>query len=181
MAKKKRRVPRPPRQEFERKFLAIVPELPQPLPEPVHLLQGYLHEGEPYDRIRIRDGREAVLEYKASGNYESNKMPMDLADALYLLRCHRVGACVEKLRREIPAPYKGLIFELDECLGANRGLWIIELEHPSDFRLDRGRLPSFVGKDVTGDPRFKMRNLAKRPFKKWPRAEREKVLAQMGL
>jgi CYTH domain-containing protein len=169
---------KPPRQEFERKFLVVVPLLPHALPEPVSIVQGYLHREEPYDRIRVTDGREAVLEYKASQNFESEKLPMPMATARYLLARHRVGALVEKLRHEIPSPFARLTFEIDKFMGENDPLWILELEHPRDFRLDRKLLPEYVGREVTKDPRFKNRNLATRPFCAWSKRERKDILKE---
>lgn len=168
----------PPRQEFERKFLVVVPSLPDPLPDPMHIVQGYLHDKEPYDRIRLTNGREAVLEYKASDNFESEKLPMPMATARYLLARHRVGALVEKLRHEVASPFPRLKFEIDKFMGENDPLWILELEHPRGFKLDRAHLPEYVGAEVTKDPRFKNRNLAQRPFDAWSKRERKEILKQ---
>jgi CYTH domain-containing protein len=178
MAKKEQT---PPRQEFERKFLVVVGLLPHPLPEPQSIVQGYLHEKEPYDRIRVTDGREAVLEYKASNNFESEKLPIKMAHAEFLLARYHVGTLIEKLRHEIASPFPGLRFEIDKFLGQNEPLWMLELEHPKGFRLDRDRLPDYVGLEITKDPRFKNRTLALRPFSKWAKRERRIIIKRMGL
>jgi CYTH domain-containing protein len=41
-------------------------------------------------------------------------------------------------------------------------------------------MPDWLGPEVTGDPRFKNKNLALRPFGGWPKAEQRKVLKIMG-
>lgn len=177
----KKKAQTPPRQEFERKFLVVVALLPHPLPEPQSIVQGYLHDEEPFDRIRVTDGREAVLEYKASNNFESEKMPIKMAHAEFLLAKYHVGKLIEKLRHEIASPFPGLKFEIDKFLGQNEPLWMLELEHPRGFRLDRDLLPEYVGREVTKDPRFKNRNLAIHPLSGWPKRERKVILRRMGL
>jgi adenylate cyclase len=59
----------------------------------------------------------------------------------------------------------GVVWEIDEFLGENRGLIIAEVELESeDQPFTR---PDWVGEEVTGDPRYFNSNLIKRPYTKW--------------
>ena len=173
---------RPPRQEFERKFLVIVPRLPKDLPPPKKIVQGYLHFESPYPRIRIIDDVLAVLEIKARNHFESKAMPMDLAEARYLLARERKGALIEKHRCDLPSAFRGMKWEIDRFLGQNAPLVVAEIETPTkDAPLDPAKFPEYIGRDVTDDARFKNRNLAERPFQSWDESERNSILKEMGL
>jgi len=71
---------------------------------------------------------------------------------------------IEKTRYRIE--HQGLVWEVDEFDGDNAGLIIAEVE------LDREdqaiALPGWVGKEVTGDPRYYNANLIAHPFASWP-------------
>jgi CYTH domain-containing protein len=59
----------------------------------------------------------------------------------------------------------GLTWEVDEFLGDNAGLIVAEVELKSeDQAFDR---PSWLGKEITGDPRYYNANLFKKPFTRW--------------
>ena len=70
---------------------------------------------------------------------------------------------IEKTRFRVR--FGGLVWEIDEFTGDNRGLIVAEVE------LDRpGRkvsLPPWVGKEVTRDPRYLNSNLFKKPYVRW--------------
>ena len=58
-----------------------------------------------------------------------------------------------------------LCFEVDEFHGENEGLVMAEIELESqDEAFER---PSWLGEEVTGDPRFYNGYLARNPFKNW--------------
>lgn len=70
---------------------------------------------------------------------------------------------IEKNRYKID--YAGLTWEIDEFFGDNEGLIVAEVELTSeDQKID---LPSWVGEQVTSDPRYFNSNLTKNPFKNW--------------
>lgn len=174
------RMNKPPRQEFERKFLVIVSELPKRLPKGVRIVQAYL-AFDPAVRARTFDGTSAVLEIKAGRNFESEPMPMDLAEAQWLIANERKGIPVKKLRRDLPGP-RGLKWDLDAYEGANKPLVTVEIETPTkSFELDAEKFPKWVGREVTHDKRFKNKNLALRPFSLWSQKERAQVRRWMGL
>jgi CYTH domain-containing protein len=54
------------------------------------------------------------------------------------------------------------IWDLDQFLGLNEGLWLAEIELESEDELYDW--PKWVGNDVTGDNRFTSKQLARHPF-----------------
>ena len=68
----------------------------------------------------------------------------------------------------------GLVWELDQFLGNNEGLWLTEVELPNkntDFSL-----PNWVGLEVTEDRKLSSHRLARNPLTFWPEENREKIL-----
>jgi len=59
----------------------------------------------------------------------------------------------------------GVVWEIDEFLGENRGLIIAEVELESEDQ--PFTKPDWVGVEVTGDPRYFNSNLIKKPYTKW--------------
>jgi adenylate cyclase len=59
----------------------------------------------------------------------------------------------------------GVVWEIDEFLGENRGLIIAEVELESEDQ--PFTKPDWVGEEVTGDPRYFNSNLIKKPYTKW--------------
>ena len=57
------------------------------------------------------------------------------------------------------------VWEIDEFIGENEGLIVAEVELESEDQ-DFPR-PAWVGKEVTGDPRYFNSNLIKKPYKMW--------------
>jgi adenylate cyclase len=72
-----------------------------------------------------------------------------------MLRTLCDGPIIEKTRYLVP--HDGLIWEVDVHEGALQGLVLaeIELEH-EDLAFT---LPEWIGREVTGDPRYKKANL----------------------
>lgn len=86
-----------------------------------------------------------------------------LADASEMLDrlCER--PLIEKTRYRIP--HEGLVWEIDEFEGDNRGLITAEVELKDEHQ--SVALPSWTGREVTGDPRYFNSNLVAKPFSKW--------------
>ena len=89
----------------------------------------------------------------------------DLASQLALLVA--VNLCqqpaIEKNRYRIPLG--AVVWEVDEFLGANLGLVVAEIELASeDQAFDK---PKWIGREVTGDPKYFNANLVARPFSAW--------------
>ena len=72
---------------------------------------------------------------------------------------------IEKTRYRIPVG--GLVWEVDEFSGANQGLVLIEVElERADQGIDK---PTWVGEEVSGDPRYANSRLCREPWPGWGR------------
>ena len=72
---------------------------------------------------------------------------------------------IEKTRHRVPA--NGLVWEVDEFFGANRGLVLIEVElERADQPIDK---PAWVGEEVSGDARYANSRLCREPWPGWGR------------
>ena len=151
--------------EIERKFL-LQGDAWRGLGQAVLLRQGYLSSArERVVRVRI-EGEQAMLTIKGAnvgatrGEWE---YPIPLADAVELLD----GVCeqplIEKVRHRIE--HAGMVWEVDEFLGANAGLVVAEIELASeDQPFDK---PDWIGAEVSGDARYYNANLIRHPFSQW--------------
>lgn len=149
--------------EVERKFLVTGDQWRRA--EGVLLRQGYLST-RPERTVRVRvEGAKATLTVKgvnrgAARTEFEYEIPLEDADELLRL-CER--PLIEKVRRRVE--HEGLVWEVDEFLGGNRGLVVAEVELDREDRpLTK---PSWVGEEVTRDPRFYNANLVANPFAKW--------------
>jgi adenylate cyclase len=139
--------------EIERKFLVRMELLPQPLPEPDDLEQGYLSV-DPAVRVRIvnrPDGtRHAELTVKGKGLLSRAEFnyPIPPSDAEAMMQiCSR---SLRKLRRRIGR------FDVDHF--RDRDLWLAEIEL-RDEREEFER-PAWLGDEVTEDARYSNARLA---------------------
>ena len=73
------------------------------------------------------------------------------------------GECEFRVGHRVP--HGGREFEVDVFLGENEGLVIAEVELESEDA--DVSLPSWVGREVTGDARFYNASLVARPFSRW--------------
>ncbi|HXT01174.1 MAG TPA: CYTH domain-containing protein [Elusimicrobiota bacterium] len=151
--------------EIERKFL-VKGEGWRKGAKRSRLSQGYLlaQKGKSV-RVRLEDGRGTVTikgPSRGAGRAEY-EYPIPADDARELLRDLCEKPLIEKTRHRVK--HGGLIWEVDEFAGANRGLIVAEVE------LSRTRqkvaLPPWIGKEVTGDPRYLNANLFKKPYRSW--------------
>jgi adenylate cyclase len=152
--------------EIERKFLVHGTAWRQGVP--VRLTQGYLsRDKERTVRVRIA-GSHAYLTVKgftqgASRPEFEYEIPLQDGEALLTL-CD--GPPLEKNRYTVN--HAGVIWEIDEFLGANVGLVIAEVEL-KDERQGFPR-PSWLSTEVTGDPRYFNSNLIAAPYETWRHA-----------
>lgn len=152
-------------QEIERKFLPANDGW-RGLATPVPLRQGYLCTGAP-SAVRVRvSGEQAFLTVKAARSGTSRlefEYPIPLEEARTMLDSLALKPLVEKLRYTVP--YAGLLWEIDEFLGDNQGLVIIEVELSHEEQpFER---PPWVGAEVTHDLRYYNASLVAKPFKDW--------------
>lgn len=163
--------------EIERKFLLADDGWRKEVSSSQPIAQGYLvdaraiREGTARASVRVRiSGELAWLNIKsaevgiARAEYE---WPLARADAKVMLKtlCHGV---LEKLRHHVEV--QGWVFEIDEFLGANRGLVVAELEMP-DPHIIYPR-PAWLGREVSALARYYNVNLIEHPYAKWSDGER---------
>ncbi|HWO72337.1 MAG TPA: CYTH domain-containing protein [Dehalococcoidia bacterium] len=157
--------------EIERQFL-VKPALLPALGEPHRIVQAYLCI-EPEVRVRLIDGR-AYLTVKSEGDIARQEFEYEVptVEAEAMVRLSPF-APVEKLRYRLQIG--GLVWEIDRYTGENEGLWSAEVELTEAAQaID---LPEWLAEEVTYEPRFKNKNLARQPFCRWP--DREAVLAKL--
>jgi CYTH domain-containing protein len=152
--------------EIERKFLVIGPYKDQAY-DVTHIEQGYFAT-EPGKTVRIRiRGDKGYLTIKGAADssglsrYEfETEVPLD--DARQLMKLCRPGAVIKD--RYLVRSGKHVI-EVDEFHGDNEGLVIAEIELSAPD--EPYEAPSFLGREVTGDPRYYNKYLLSHPYKFW--------------
>ncbi|MGK5039351.1 CYTH domain-containing protein [Janthinobacterium sp. GB1R12] len=151
--------------EIERKFL-LQGDAWRGLGQAVLLRQGYLSSArERVVRVRI-EGEQAMLTIKGAnvgatrGEWE---YPIPLADAVELLDGLCEQPLIEKYRHRIE--HAGMVWEVDEFLGANAGLVVAEIELASEDQ--PFEKPEWIGAEVSGDARYYNANLIRHPFSQW--------------
>lgn len=150
--------------ETERKFLVSGTGW-RSLADPVPYAQGYLASGGGVTvRIRIAGDRAFItvkgpVEGISRAEFE---YPVPVDEAREMLRLCP-SPIIEKTRRIIPHGFH--IWEVDEFEGKNSGLVVAEVELSSP--VEEISLPSWIGAEVTGDPRYYNSNLAVHPYRDW--------------
>lgn len=128
--------------------------------------QGYLNSAKERT-VRIRTvGEGAFLTIKGitvGATRAEYEYPIPFDDCNAMLDTLAEKPLIEKKRYKIN--YGGLIWEIDEFFGDNKGLIVAEVELQSEAqRFDK---PEWIGEEVSGDPRYFNSNLIKNPFTKW--------------
>ena len=140
--------------EIERKFLVQSDEFIQQATKKSTVVQGYLSKDPNRTvRVRIKD-QKSFLTIKGKSNasgmsrYEWEKeIPLSEGKELIKLSLPKV---IEKTRYFVP--YEGNMFEVDIFEGIHKGLILAEIELNSE--LEEIKLPAWIGKEVTGDPKY---------------------------
>ena len=145
--------------EIERKYL--VSELPAELADwpRVRISQGYLAiTGEVEIRLR-RSGDRCSQTIKSLGSLVRRELEIELtAQQLTTLWPATEGCRLHKTRYR--GSWQGLPLEVDVYEGTLAGLLTAEIEFPSVVASRELVPPPWFGAEITGDPRFKNRNLA---------------------
>ncbi len=152
--------------EIERKFLVDGVYAHDAMVS-TRITQGYL-TATPERTVRIRRaGDRAFLTIKgplnAAGTTRSEweyEIPMVDAEEMLLL-C--ASGLIDKTRHTIP--YGDHLFEVDHFHGANEGLVLAEVELDDESEVFRA--PPWLGREVTGDPRYHNALLAQHPYRHW--------------
>lgn len=120
----------------------------------------YGHLPKPYGTLCFKLGVSPVTrhEFENQITYE---------EAHELLK-HCVGNIIEKERywfKTFTEDEVDPVWEVDVFYGKNQGLITAEIEIPSeDYKF---KIPEFIGKEVTSDPRYTNASLAKLPYYDW--------------
>jgi adenylate cyclase len=151
--------------EIERKFL-LNGDGWRGLGEATLMRQGYL-TSDPVRTVRVRiEGERAVITIKSKstgatrGEWEYEIPVPDAAELLDRL-CEQ--PLVEKVRHRID--HHGHTWEVDEFQGENAGLVVAEIELGSED--EAFEKPDWIGREVTGDPRYYNSSLIRLPYSKW--------------
>ena len=152
--------------ETERKFLVKDDGYKAQAVESHRIRQGYIaHDMGRSVRVRILDDK-GILTVKGPfigvGSRPEWEKEISLKEAEELFLICKPGS-IDKTRWIVPAGER--CFEVDEFHGENEGLVMAEIELESqDEAFER---PSWLGEEVTGNPRFYNGYLARNPFKNW--------------
>jgi len=171
--------------EIERKFLLANDDWRAAVTSSKHIAQGYLvgvralRDGTARASVRVRiSGDQAWLNIKsvelgiARAEYEL-PLPLDDAQSMLATLCNGV---LEKIRHHVEVD--GWLFEVDEFLGANQGLFVAEVELPAkDASFPR---PAWLGCEVSNLARYYNVNLIDHPFGGWSEDDRMAVDAAAG-
>lgn len=151
-------------QEIERKFLVDIQKW-ECKGKKVFIQQSYLSD-DPARTVRVRiSGDKAILTIKGETEGISRKefnYQIEVADAIELMKLTK-GKPIEKFRYNIN--HKGKLWEVDEFLGENKGLFLAEIELDSeDENFER---PPWIGKEVSEDKRYFNSYISQNPFNRW--------------
>ena len=153
--------------EIERKFL-ITDASWQNGSEGVLFAQGYVPNGSCTFRVRRTgiDGGFLTIKTAHSGiRRKEFEYPIPAEDAAYLMASICSGGVVEKYRHCISVGQH--VWEIDVFIGANEGLVVAEIElGAEDEAFER---PSWLGEEVSHDPRYRNACLAVNPYTTWPK------------
>ncbi len=157
-------------QEIEHKYLVRL-EIWKPSESGVLYRQGYLSTAEErVVRVRIA-GEEAFLTVKGPAHGITRlelEYPIPMADAATMLDLLCERPLIEKTRYR--QSFAGKIWEIDVFHGDNAGLVVAEVEVASES--EPIEPPSWLGPEVSSDPRYFNSNLINNPYKNW-RAARD--------
>lgn len=151
--------------EIERKFLVKGSDWKNSV-QGVRYRQGYLSL-DPHRTVRVRISGETgylTVKGKNTGIVRSEfEYVIPSADASYIMENLCIQPLIEKYRYRIE--HLGIVWEVDEFLGQNRGLVIaeIELEHEDQ----PFSIPEWVDREVSGDSRYFNASLVLKPWNTW--------------
>lgn len=163
--------------EIERKFLVTSNDWENDVDSSAHLVQGYLgHGAERSVRVRIAASGKAYLNIKSSTNgitRSEYEYEIPLGDATEILENIALKPVIDKVRHYIRTGQH--TWEIDVFERENKGLVVAEIELASeDEAFDR---PSWLGKEVSEDPRFYNINIENQ---EWRKVYPEELLIKYG-
>lgn len=149
--------------EIERKFLVQGDAWRGAVESSALIVQFYLAiSSERSIRIRIKDGRTARLTLKFGSDTrirDEFEYPVPLEEAREMMQ-FAIGTLIRKTRHNVR--YQGYLYEIDVFNGDLDGLVVAELETADT--VEDGRLPEWLGREVTGEIRYSNASLALNGF-----------------
>ncbi|MFP5489361.1 MAG: CYTH domain-containing protein [Acidimicrobiia bacterium] len=148
--------------EIERRFLVDV--LPEPLPRPTRIVQGYLMTAPAAVRVRSADGVYTLTIKSGAGVRRTEiERTLDAAefDALWEVA---TDLRIEKRRHRIELG-SGAVAELDLFDGDLAGRRLVEVEFDDEGAAAAFTPPGWFGREVTDDARYTNATLARNG---WP-------------
>lgn len=152
--------------EIERKFLVINDDWKTQVHNSVYYRQAYLAGNDSSSvRVRTTDGQAWLNIKSATLGIERHEfeyeIPLSDADEMIADLCN--GVVIEKWRHFVR--YEGHVWEIDVFAGANEGLVVAEIE--LDDVDETFARPSWVGAEVSDDPRYYNVCLVEHPYCDW--------------
>lgn len=151
--------------EIERKFL-LVGDAWRELAKGTHYRQGYLNSAkERTVRVRTIDdkGFLTIKGITTGATRVEYEYEIPHSDCTEMLDDLAEKPIIEKARYKID--FGGFVWEVDEFFGVNKGLVVAEIELESEDQAFEK--PSWVGEEVTGDPRYYNSSLVANPYTTW--------------
>lgn len=149
--------------EVERKFLVRDEGWRKAVERSVAIIQFYLAiSSERSIRMRISDGKTAKLTLKFGSDLrvrDEFEYPVPLAEAREMM-AFAIGNIIRKTRHHVH--HCGYVYEVDVFNGVLDGLVVAELETRDS--VPDALLPSWLGREVTGELRFSNASLALNGF-----------------
>lgn len=129
--------------------------------------QGYISTARPGQTVRVRiagDSGYLTLKGPTTGITRAEfEYAIPVAEAKEMLETMCDRPLIQKTRYRLLAG--NLVWEIDEFAGENTGLIIAEVELTSESqKIDE---PDWLGKEVSGDPRYYNASLVKNPYCNW--------------
>jgi len=121
--------------------------------------QGYLNrDKERTVRIRICNDQGFLTIKSKTESLRRMEFEYEISvqDARYMLENLCTPPIIEKIRYIVPVS-KNLFWEIDEFLGKQKGLIIAEIELPQETT--HFLFPSWLGKEVSGNPQYYNSNI----------------------
>ncbi len=153
--------------EIERKYLLKNMQWKTQVVRSVRMTQGYFPSAGVTVRVRIA-GADGFLTIKGKSDEFFARSEFEYSipkeDARRMLDEFCASRIVDKIRHYVPAG-GNLVWEIDEYLGLNEGLFTAEIELPSVDTVYS--VPDWVGEDVSDKPEYSNGSLSKRPYSLW--------------
>lgn len=153
--------------EIERKFLVLSDEYRKMAHAQNRIVQGFLNT-DPHRTVRVRlYNNKGFITIKGISNSKGTtrmewEFEIDPVKAHELMELS-VETLIEKTRYLVQVEEH--LYEVDEFEGSNEGLIIAELELENED--EEFTKPTWLGQEVTGDPKYYNAQLSKKPFNQW--------------